>query len=329
MVLSLVAMVASGNRDVDVDAATFEQWAALAALIVMPLAAVAVGHCVSLMANTRRRWWIAIASIVIGVTADWWGDGLADILRDTATDLGMVVVLLLATGVGLGSVLAWCGRQTVRHLRSAAGLTVRALPVVLLTVLAFFNTTVWLIASDLDATRICLLLAFLSAIAIAFLVAGVRDALGLGVPTSTMAKPNRSSIDPVIVEPRDGLVQPLRRAERINVLMVAVTSYVAQLTLIAGVTGGLFFVLGLIVLNPAVLGRLTNGASAQSVLFDFTLPVSVAHVHVTLILTALTFMYVSVKAIGDAEYRRDFMDPLLAHMRAALSARHRYVALLR
>ncbi|MEX7469498.1 hypothetical protein AB4Z39_07250 [Mycobacterium adipatum] len=54
------------------------------------------------------------------------------------------------------------------------------------------------------------------------------------------------------------------------------------------------------------------------------MPVSVAHLHVTALLAALTFMYVSVRAVGDGEYRKEFLDPLLAETELALAARHRY-----
>ena len=121
----------------------------------------------------------------------------------------------------------------------------------------------------------------------------------------------------------------LRRSERINLVVLAVASYVVQLALIATITGGVFFVLGLIVLNQDVQARLTNGMTAPAELFGFLLPFSRAHLHVTAILTALTFMYIGVRAVGDGEYRREFLNPLIAHMRRTLEARNRYIALIR
>lgn len=114
-----------------------------------------------------------------------------------------------------------------------------------------------------------------------------------------------------------------------NLLLVVTISQLTQMLLLAAVTGAVFFTMGLIVLNPAVSDKLTNGAPVQSVWFDVTLPISVAHLHVTALLTALTFMYVSVRAVGDGEYRKEFLDPLLAEMERALAARHRYHAAVR
>lgn len=47
-------------------------------------------------------------------------------------------------------------------------------------------------------------------------------------------------------------------------------------------------------------------------------------IHMTLFLGALTFMYISARAAGDAEYRSTFLDPLIDDMGATLVARNRY-----
>ena len=43
-------------------------------------------------------------------------------------------------------------------------------------------------------------------------------------------------------------------------------------------------------------------------------------------LAALTFMYVSARAVGDADYRTRFLDPLIDDLRLTLVARSRYRA---
>lgn len=43
-----------------------------------------------------------------------------------------------------------------------------------------------------------------------------------------------------------------------------------------------------------------------------------------LFLGALTFMYISARASGDAEYRSTFLDPLINDLRTTLIARNRY-----
>jgi hypothetical protein len=44
----------------------------------------------------------------------------------------------------------------------------------------------------------------------------------------------------------------------------------------------------------------------------------------TLILCALTFMYVSARSVGDDEYKRDFLTPLIEDLHTTLIARNRY-----
>lgn len=328
MVLSLVATVASGNRDVDIDAdPTAAQWLTLVVLVCIPIAMLLAGYATARVASSGRRWVAAVVAIVVGVASDWYGDEAFDAVSDTLVDVAIVALFLIATGTGAGSILGWSARVTLTQLRSAGRLMVRALPVVLLTVLVFFNTLVWTIATDLDVFRMCLLVGFLALIAVSFLVSGILDALN----TVTAAPVSDRATDALVGTPFAGMaepadVAPLRSGERLNLLLVATLSQVTQMLVLAGVTGAVFFTMGLIVLNPAVSDKLTNGAAPQSVWFDVTLPVSVAHLHVTALLMALTFMYVSVRAVGDGEYRREFLDPMLGEMELALAARHRYRA---
>ena len=331
MVLSLVATVASGDEDIDIDAdPSPSQWLALAVLASLPVATALAGYSASRLAGGRGRWGVSVLAIVVGVASDWYGDDGFDAGSDTLTNLVIVALILVATGTGVGSILGWSARVTLTQLRSAGRLMVRALPVVLLTVLVFFNTLVWTIATDLDALRMSLLVGFLALIAAAFLVSGILDALD----AVTAAPTTERTMAGLAATPFADLAEraeppPLRFSERLNLALVVIISQITQMLLLAAVTGAVFFTMGLIVLNPAVSDKLTNGAPAQSVWFDFTLPVSVAHLHVTALLSALTFMYVSVRAVGDGEYRKEFLDPLLAEMELALAARHRYHAAVR
>ncbi len=57
-----------------------------------------------------------------------------------------------------------------------------------------------------------------------------------------------------------------------------------------------------------------------------TIPVPQALIQITMFLGALTFMYVSARAVGDADYRTQFLDPLIDDLRLTLVARNRYRA---
>jgi hypothetical protein len=57
-----------------------------------------------------------------------------------------------------------------------------------------------------------------------------------------------------------------------------------------------------------------------------TIPVPNALIQITLFLGALTFMYISARAVGDGDYRSRFFDPLIDDLRLTLDARGRYRA---
>lgn len=57
-----------------------------------------------------------------------------------------------------------------------------------------------------------------------------------------------------------------------------------------------------------------------------TLPIPDSLIQTTMLLGALTFMYVSAKAVTDTQYRAQFVEPMLDSVRVTLLARNRYRA---
>ena len=188
----------------------------------------------------------------------------------------------------------------------------RALPVVLLTILVFFNSPLWTISSNLDGLRVGLMVLFLGGVATSYLIAGLLDSVA---PLMWGAESDAS------VQRR-----PLTLAERVNVVVVAAVSQIIQAVSIAVVIGSLYLVLGLIVMNAANVNHLTGGGPTQGVWLGVTIPAPPALIRVVVFLMALTYMYICARAVGDGEYRSGFLDPLLADLRAALDARDRLLA---
>lgn len=116
----------------------------------------------------------------------------------------------------------------------------------------------------------------------------------------------------------------MTRIERVNVVFVLVASQVLQVLMVAIVTGLIFFVLGLILLSPALLAEWTRNGSSDGYLLGMTLPVPQALIQISMFLGALTFMYISARAVGDGDYRAEFLDPLIQDLRVTLDARDRY-----
>ena len=51
---------------------------------------------------------------------------------------------------------------------------------------------------------------------------------------------------------------------------------------------------------------------------------SAGMIHMTLILAALTLMYVSARSVADDEFKSRFLDPLIEDLHVTLVARNRY-----
>ncbi|MBX7448577.1 hypothetical protein GR927_11325 [Mycolicibacterium sp. 3033] len=299
MLAELYVLVASGDQDIDISTSpSFADWSVLVVLAALVPLMAAVAFAVSRIASPRARGLIAWGSIAAGLASDTYQAGGWTAFGTEVIDVAVVLVILAATGLGFGAILGWALRTTFTHLRSAGQLFARALPVVLLTLLVFFNNTVWYIAANLETSRIWLLVGGMAAIALAFTVTESIHA----------CRPLLDETDP-----------SLRRVERVNVVAVVSLAQSIQALVLALVTGVIFFLMGLVVLNATVLDHLTDGNPARIQWLDIALPVDQALAHITIILTAMTFMYLSARAASDAKHRADFVDPLIADLRAALA----------
>jgi hypothetical protein len=295
-------------------------------VLVIPLAAL-TGWLVSRIRTLNGRTVAATVSLAVVVLGVLFGGPTTYVLTNAIVAAVVVVVILVLTASGVGSILSWSAKFTLDDMSLAGALFVRSLPVVLLTVLVFFNTYVWLMAEYVGRGRLMLALAFLALIAVTFVTSSTAEAVQpmlsaagehvdsdharlAGTPFANIADPAGS--------------EPLSRAERWNVIFVLAVSQIVQVFTVALVAAGVFFVFGLILLNPRLLNEWTRGGSSDGHLFGMTLPVPQSLIQTTMFLGALTFMYVSAKAVGDGEYRAKFLDPLIDELRLTLTARNRY-----
>lgn len=332
LVCVTVIDVAAGGKDVDVDEnPTPAQVLILVVLAAMLPLAVLVSWLVSRVDGPRGRHVAATASVVVAVGCALVNPSWADRFADVVTIAQITALILVLNGVGVGSVLGWAVRLTVSHLASAGALVTRALPVVLLTVLVFFNGFVWSMATKIGRDRMWLVVGFMVVIAIAFLCTGVveRTRPVLGDGSTRDSDTPRLADTPFASMPDPVRADRLRPTERANVVFVVIASQVTQIAMVAIVTAAIFFVMGLLVLTPAVLAAWTANGSDQGTWFGMTLPVPQPLIHVTMFLGALTFMYVSARSVGDGEYRKQFLDPLVDDLRLNLVARNRYRAYVR
>ena len=73
--------------------------------------------------------------------------------------------------------------------------------------------------------------------------------------------------------------------------------------------------LGLILLSPELLAQWTRNGPGDGEILGMTLPVPQSLIQISMFLAAMTFMYISARAVGDADYRSRFLDPLIDDLR--------------
>ena len=328
MLNSVVVVGLTGKHTISIEGQpTRTEWFVLGLLVVVLPLATAVGWLVARVDTLRGRTVAATVSTVVAVAGAIFGGPSPRVLTDLIFVGILIGVVLAMTASGIGSILVWALKMTVAHLALAGSLFVRALPVVLLTVVVFFNSYVWLMAATISRSRLWLALLFLGLIAVAFITSTTVDRVrpmlsGPGQPVDDdrlAGTPFETMADPVVAS-------AVSRPERWNVMLVLAISQVVQVWLVSAVTALIFFVLGLILLSPQLLAEWTHNGSADGQFLGMTLPVPQALIQISMFLGGLTFMYISARAAGDSDYRSRFFDPLLDDLRITLDVRNRYRA---
>ena len=218
---------------------------------------------------------------------------------------------LALTACGAGSILGWAAQMTMSNFAAVGSLATRALPMLLLTILVFFNSPVWLMASTISRPRLWLALLFLTAIAGVFVVSVTADRVRpiMDADDHTHARSARLVGTPFETMPDPADVRPLRRTERLNVMFVVAASQLSQILIIAAMVALLFLVLGLILLSPELLAAWTRNGRSDGTVLGMTIPVPDSLIQVTFFLGALTFMYISARSAGDVPVER-LVNPL-------------------
>jgi hypothetical protein len=324
VVIALLAVYfVTGSSEVYIDGAPTP--AERIVLGVMALAvplAVLVGWTVSRVRSRRIKSTVSVAAVVVAIVAGLIQGGISHLVGTVV----VVAVVLVFTATGAGAVLGWAVRLTMNQVAAMGALFVRSLPVVLLTVVVFFNTYVWLMASTISRTRLWLVLLLLLAVTTAFVVSASASRVRPMVESVSAAHEDVHDLNgtPFGARPDPPVNDPLTRAERVNVVVVLAAAQIAHLMLVAICTAAIYFALGLIVLSPGVLKKWTGDGTSDGTILGMTIPVPQSLIHMTLILCALTFMYVSARSVGDDEYKRDFLTPLIENLHSTLIARNRY-----
>jgi MFS family permease len=335
MANSILVTAVTGKHTINIEGQpTRTEWFVLALLLLVAPVAALAGWLVSRIASWRGRAAAAAVSVAVCAVGAVLG-GPGPKIGANLIYVGVIVaVILVCTATGIGSIVGWALDTTAHSLTLVGSLFVRALPIMLLTVLVFFNTYVWLMAAIVSRARLWSALGFLALIAVAFVIATtidrVRPMLTASAPDAPETQNAVLADTPFVHLPTPEHRIPLSRIERVNVVFVLAMSQVLQLLIVALVTAFIFLVLGLILISPKLLAEWTrNNGSPDGSIFGMTLPIPESLIQTTLFLGALTFMYITARTTTDAEYRAEFVDPQIDSLRRRLDARDRYLADLR
>jgi hypothetical protein len=325
---SIIAVTVLGKRTINIDGRLDLAHGIVLAILVLVLPAAGVaGWFVAKTDSTVQRVLIADLAVAIIALGAVFGGPSARILVNLIIWGALVGTVLVLTATGVGSILGWAVELTLTNLAYAVAMFVRALPVVLLTFLVFFNTYVWLMTSLISRGRLWLGMGFLFLIAAAFLVSSTMTEVRplLGAPGAVTGDADKLSGTPFEGVPDPSDSRGLSLGERLNTVFVVAASQVVHVLTVAIMTGTVFFVLGLILVSPAVLDAWTRGAgSPDGRLLGMTLPIPDSLIQTTMLLTSITFMYLAAKAVTDTQYRAQFLDPILDDLRLTIVALGRY-----
>lgn len=305
-----------------------EEWFLLAVVALFLPTAALVGWLVSRLASPRARLAVAWASVALAVLGAVLGGPSPRTGFNLLVDVAVIAAIISCTATGLGSILGWAVRLTVENLTSVGRMLIRALPVMLLTMLVFFNTAAWSMAATLSRGRLWVALGILVVIAVAFLTSSTANRLQPTLaPEAKRAEPAGALDDTAFARLPDRPNRvPLSRRERVNVVFVVTMSELVQILTVAVVTGLIFLVFGLVLVSPELLSVLTHGGSASGQVLGMTLPIPEALIQIVMFMIALTFMYLAANTVSNDEYRAQFLDPQLDELQVTLAARDRYRA---
>jgi hypothetical protein len=329
MANSALVVAVTGQHTIDIEGhPTRTEWFVLALLVLVLPIAVLVGWWVSRISTVRGRSVAATVAVTIAIAGGILGGPSPRVLVDLLFEAIVIAAILGLTVCGAGSILGWAVQMTTSNLAAAGSMVTRALPLLLLTILVFFNSPVWLMAATISRPRLWLALLFLTAIAAVFVVSVTRDRVRpmLAADDPADDHPDGLARTPFETLPDPATVRPLSRGERLNVMFVVAASQLSQILIIAAIVALLFLILGLILLSPELLAAWTRNGRNDGTLLGMTIPVPDSLIQITLFLGALTFMYISARTVSDDEYRTRFFDPLIHDLRLTLRARNRYRA---
>lgn len=263
--------------------------------------------------------WLFGLSAIAGAVQIAGGIHLAWYIR-----VGLLVLALVVSFYGVGSMLRWAGRRGAREISVTLPAVARILPLLLLTVLlVFFTNELWQLAATITETRMWLLSLFLFVLIVLIVLPTSFDMLD---------DEDDTDCEPLMeATPFAGLDErrsKLSIGERINLLAVSMAVQFVQVFIFIAVTFAVFAIFGSLSLTTELIRTWTSATPHDLVWLGIRLPMDAYMFRVCMILALFSGITFAASTMQDAKYRTMFLDSISAEVRRNLAARHRYRATL-
>ncbi|UXA20822.1 hypothetical protein [Mycobacterium sp. SMC-4] len=285
-----------------------------------------------------RRWAavlvMTIFVVVMPLTVSGWSSSAA------AEAPVFVVISLTAiwlTYLGFGSIALWAFRFAWVQLGALGTLMSRALPLLMLTVLVYFTGELWQLSARMSRERLWQTIGFLSAVALVFMVATIRDEVRALRQGRSMQSDPDELLAGTPLQSRGvtaATSPPLSPAEQVNVVAVMVVAQAIQVVLFTAGLFAFFLALGVVAVpdDVAVLWSGEQGCAVgqppcAGTWFGVHIPIAQTFVHMSLFVAVLSGLYFTVSTSVDPMYRQRFFEPLITDVAVSLAGRDAYLEL--
>jgi hypothetical protein len=289
-------------------------------------------------AGRRSGALLVMAFFVFGLPfADSGFSGIA-----AAEAIGFAFVALLAiwlTYLGFGSIALWAFRFAWLQFGALGALMSRALPLLMLTVLVYFTQELWQLSARITRERLWQTVAFLTFVAIIFMVTTIRDEVrALRDDRAEPTDPVKLLADTPLAAStvHEPTRTPLSLAEQINVVAVMVVAQAIQVVFFTAGLFAFFIALGVIAVPDDVTVLWSSEQSCPEgeppcagTWFGIHVPIPQTAVHTSLFVAVLSGLYFTVSTSVDPQYRHRFFEPLIADLAVSLAGRDAYLDLER
>ena len=285
----------------------------------------------------RRTTALAVMGIFVLVMPFAVSGLSAAALAEMPVFLTVTVVTIWLTYIGLGSIALWAFRFAWEQVGALGTLLSRALPLLMLTVVVYFTGELWQLSARVTRERLWQTIGFLAAVALAFMVATIRDEVSaLRQDRTRQSDPGALLAETPLARLAPGTPTPLSWPERVNVVAVMVVAQAIQVVLFTTGLFLFFIALGFVAVPPDVLVLWSGEQSCpvgvppcDGTWFGVHVPVPQTVVHMSLFVAVLSGLYFTVSTSVDPLYRERFFEPLISDVAVSLAGRDTYLAMHR